>query len=409
MRTQAQQQAQLSAASFTQLLMLLAACYSALASEDPDTHRTICGIVEAKGHEYRCSIDNVTTPDGYILQSFHIVNDNVHTADSPSILLWHGLMDNAFSWVMNLPGQSLTYLLADKGYNVWLGNSRGTIYGLGHTHLDPAEAPFWQFTWDQFAHSDVPATIKHIKASSNPASKVGYIGHSQGTIQMFAALSSRSVNPADLAFNIAMGPVIVASHQTDPVWTVLSDHVAVWLGRAVDKKEFTIPAIIKPFVDAACLVIPRMCQDYLELFVGKAMNLNESRVEVMVAHEPGGTSTLNLAHWGQLVRTGQFGAYDFGHENPKHYNGSATAPLYTITAYPSEAVPTAILSGSDDVLADPQDVQILVRSLPFANTTLVKEINGYGHMDFMWDPNAVTKVYLPFVLPFVKAHLQFLP
>ena len=72
-------------------------------------------------------------------------------------------------------------------------------------------------------------------------------------------------------------------------------------------------------------------------------------------------------------------------------------------------MPTAILSGSDDVLADPQDVQILVRSLPFANTTLVKEINGYGHMDFMWDPNAVTKVYLPFVLPFVKAHLQFLP
>merc|ERR1711939_976984 len=135
---------------------------------------------------------------------------------------------------------------------------------------------------------------------------------------------------------------------------------------------FTIPALLKPLVDAACLITPRLCQDTLELFVGKALHMNESRVEVMTTHEPGGTSSLNMAHWAQIVRTGQFRHYDYGKDNPLHYNGSHTAPLYNISNYPSTAEPTAVLSGAEDQLADPIDVKILLNALPAAQTTLAK-------------------------------------
>jgi len=386
------------------LLVLLASLLVSCSSVDPDTYRTICGIVLDKRPNYNCDTVNITTADGYILQTFRFRDPTLHKSPRP-VLLWHGLMDNCFSWVMNMPGQSLSYLLADQGYEVWLGNSRGTMYGRGHTgNLSAKDEAFWQFTWDQFASHDVPATVSHIRAASG-ADRVGYVGHSQGTIQMFAALSSGSIDARHIAFFGAMGPVIVASHQKDPIWDVFSSKMAIWLGRAADKKEFTLPLFLKSVVEAACLPIPRLCVDTIELFVGEAHGINKSRIEVMTAHEPGGTSTLNMAHWAQLIKPGLFRKYDYGKLNPQHYNGSHTPPLYNITAYPSSMVPTAILSGSADVLADQEDVQYLLDSLPPANDTVHHKIEGYGHMDFLWDVDAVHSVYRPILLPFINAHM----
>ena len=263
---------------------------------DPDIHRTICEIVLSKRPQYACEVVNVTTPDAYVLETMHIYHPPAVRPVKP-VLLWHGLMDCAFSWVMNNPAQSLPYLLVELGYEVWLGNSRGTRYGLGHKGgLSPKDVAFWDFTWDQIAQYDVPATIEHIRESSG-ATKVGYVGHSQGTIQMFAALSAGYLQPAQIAFFGALAPVIAAPHQRDLILGLMSSKAVVWMGRAVDKKAFTIPKFLQPAVDAACLVTPRMCNSLLELFVGKAHNLNVSRIDVMAAHEPGGTSTLNMAHW----------------------------------------------------------------------------------------------------------------
>ena len=74
------------------------------------------------------------------------------------------------------------YLLAEAGYDVWLGNARGNYYSRNHVSLNPnAGYPqnFWRFSWDEIGNQDLPAFIDYILETTGQE-KLHYIGHSQG-------------------------------------------------------------------------------------------------------------------------------------------------------------------------------------------------------------------------------------
>lgn len=58
---------------------------------------------------------------------------------------------------------------------------------------------------------------------------------------------------------------------------------------------------------------------------------NYQRYDVLVGHDPAGTSLQNMIHWKQMVESGKFRAFDWGSNalNMQHYN-QTTPPLWDL-------------------------------------------------------------------------------
>lgn len=80
------------------------------------------------------------------------------------------------------------FQLLAEGFDVWLGNNRGNIYSRGHSWLSPNSDAYCKFSFFEMAQYDLPAMVDFVllKTMKN---ELSYIGHSQGTAQMFAALA----------------------------------------------------------------------------------------------------------------------------------------------------------------------------------------------------------------------------
>jgi lysosomal acid lipase/cholesteryl ester hydrolase len=87
---------------------------------------------------------------------------------------------------------TLPYLLSDLGYDVWIGNNRGTIDFSSHETLDPVadSEEYWNFSFMEQGRFDLEAEIKFIKAVTK-VDKMTFLGYGHGSTQAFYGLATR--------------------------------------------------------------------------------------------------------------------------------------------------------------------------------------------------------------------------
>ena len=86
---------------------------------------------------------------------------------------------------------SIAYYFVNKGYDVWFGNNRGNKYSCKHEKYSTKDPEYWDFSFQEMADYDVPTFIDFVKEKTGN-DKITVLGHSQGAIQMFAALSENT-------------------------------------------------------------------------------------------------------------------------------------------------------------------------------------------------------------------------
>lgn len=379
--------------SFTLISTLLLVAFvstSVFAAPDPDEHRPCPELITSKG--YPLQTHNVTTEDGYILTIFRIPSSR--TGAKPTrgpVILGHGVLDSSNTWVLNNAEESLGFILADASFDVWIMNVRGNLYGLANTHLKPSQSKFWDFTWDDMAQYDLPAVVDYV-LNTTGAAKTGYVGHSQGTTQAFAALSLLRPELNDkLSVFIALAPVAHIGHTSSLLLKALAGAHLDQLVSLLGIKEF-VPdtALLHYLLPEICLLTPSLCEDVIFLIAGfDSADYNVTRQPVYMSHFPSSTSTKNMIHWAQNVRSNKFERYDYSTAagNRAHY-GQDHPPQYNVTTI---RAPIAVFAGGHDDLADPKDVKALMAELPEGVPFF--EVESYGHLDLVWGMNAYVTIY----------------
>ncbi|XP_069124287.1 lysosomal acid lipase/cholesteryl ester hydrolase-like [Argopecten irradians] len=364
---------------------------------DPEVYMNVSQLITSKG--YPCEEHEVPTDDGFILGVQRISHGKLENQkvyypkkDQPVVLLQHGLISCSACWVDNLVNESLGFLMADNGFDVWLGNSRGNTYSRKHKTLSPNDPKFWEWSWDEMALHDLPAMVDYILNVTNQK-QIYYLGHSQGTQIAFSGLGqSWNTDKVKMFFALApvttlggiISPIRLLTPFAEPIQTLYdifgkgeflpSTEVIKWLGRT---------ACSKPGIDF-------LCENLLFVLGGYDFKqLNETRIPVYVANHPAGTSVQNIVHYAQSVRHNQFLMYDFGSEqaNLDHYN-QTTPPAWNESLV---TTPTVVYSGSRDWLSDPADVQTLLPKI--TNLVASKVMDEWEHMDFIWAMDAPQQAY----------------
>ena len=79
----------------------------------------------------------VTTDDGYILTTFHILGKTgeARKNNKGAVLVQHGDQEDGTSWIQNYTDKDempFHLKLVDEGYDIWIGSNRGTQYSWDH-------------------------------------------------------------------------------------------------------------------------------------------------------------------------------------------------------------------------------------------------------------------------------------
>jgi lysosomal acid lipase/cholesteryl ester hydrolase len=106
-------------------------------------------------------------------------------------------------------------MLADAGYDVWMGNARGNKNSRYHEWLSPNSEVFWDFSWHEIGQFDLPAMIDYTLGQTGQ-SKLHYAGHSQGTTSFFVMASLKPEYNDKIITMHALAPVAFMSNLVSP-------------------------------------------------------------------------------------------------------------------------------------------------------------------------------------------------
>lgn len=336
---------------------------------DPDQCRDTRELIKSRGFDYE--EHDIVTQDGYILTTFRIVHPMFLSTNETtrSVILQHGLLSSSRDWLINAPGgdasehlrivgNNLGFELAKRGYDVWITNSRGNKYSMNHVSISSKEGRFWDFSYADMAKYDVPACVDYV-LNKTGRNDLAYVGYSQGTMMMWAALSIYPKLNEVVKPYIALAPVMSLQHISRPLRAIadlplLPDLLGHLLAPFLPNNKFirsVEEVFCKPPLEPICLSVVGIAGGFDNFM------LNKTRMEVYAEGVPAGTSNKNLVLFAQNIKHSRFADFDYGPLKNMEVYGRREAPAFPIEDITNPNI--AMISGLNDFLAPPGDVDVL--------------------------------------------------
>ncbi|XP_016461570.2 triacylglycerol lipase 1 isoform X2 [Nicotiana tabacum] len=312
-------------------------------------------LIEPAG--FPCIEHSTETKDGYLLGLQRVSSRStiVRGEMGPPVLLIHGLFMAGDAWFMNSASESLGFILAEQGFDVWVGNVRGTRWSHGHVSLSVKNKEFWDWSWEELALYDLAEMIRYVNSITK--AKILVVGHSQGTIMSLAAFTKPDIVEMVKAAAL-LCPISYLDHiTTNFVLRLVKMRLdEIILGLGIHQLNF------KSYMGTQ--IMDMMCEGHIHCDIW--------------------LSAITV------IRKGNFAMYDYGMwRNLMHYK-QPEPPEFDISQIPT-SLPLWMGYGGNDALADVIDVQHTLKKLkPKPDLLYIEE---YGHIDFLLSIRAKEDVY----------------
>ncbi|KMZ03956.1 lipase 3 [Drosophila simulans] len=344
--------------------------------------KVITGVRIINKHGYPVETHTVRTADGYILDMFRIPSSPNCKEDGfkPSVLLQHGLISLADSFLVTGPGTGLPFMLADRCYDVWLSNSRGVRYSQRHIRLKASQDAFWRFSWHEMGMEDLPAMIDYILSTTNEEA-LHFVCHSQGCTTLLVLLSMKPEYNRMIKTANMMAPAVFMKHARNKLLNMFGNIIMSMKDSSffgpLDPIRFLLSIFCK------CSKFKQFCAFMFILASEEPTSyMNITAIPLILATHPGAISTRQPKHFLQLRKSGKFRPYDFGDwKNNKLYNQS-TPPDYPLENVRPQS-PIQIYHSHGDDLVVRKDIHTLISKL---DQVVLHDIafKKWSHADFLF-------------------------
>lgn len=358
---------------------------------DPDTDKKTPELIKSRG--YVCEEHFIKTTDGYILGIQRIINPFIKQEGRP-VLVWHGLLSSSRDFLINDgrghvnettkgTGNNLGFELAKQGYDVWLGNTRGNTYSRNHTKINPEKRKFWDYSYDQMIQYDVPDTIDYILKATGKKT-LAYVGHSQGTMIMFGTLTSFPKYNDIVKPFIALAPVTSVDETLSPITHLAYIKPLLNIVRAYGGPFLPAHPLITFIGKNVCgsVIAQDICTALL--FLGNGFDYdqwNQTRIRTYISGVPAGTSSKNIIHFAQNVRSGIFRKFDYGNIGNLRRYKQLHPPKYQLENITNKDI--AVFSAANDWLASPGNVDRIRKGLKVKLMDDYVVPRRWNHIDFL--------------------------
>jgi len=275
---------------------------------EAELHYDAPELITARGYPFEHHY--VDTPDGFLIGLHRIPRGREDQgganggAPRPVVFMQHGFMQSSEGWIS--ARRNLPFMLADAGYDVWLGNARGNKYSAQHRRLRPESVEYWNFCIDDVAALDIPAALRYVTAHTGVAS-VAYVGFSMGTAVAFACFSTRA-DIARLCHSfVALAPATSAKGFSQPMLDSIAkmspDFVFFLLGRrALFGSVFYFWQNL--LTNAQLVRVIECCCRHL--FGWSLARVAPEDRPVLFSHIYSMSSVKSVVHWFQIMRHRRF-------------------------------------------------------------------------------------------------------
>ena len=170
---------------------------------------------------------------------------------------------------------------------------------------------------------DLPACFDYI-TNITGVEKLNYIGHSMGTMQMFAALTLRpDYFESKLTSFVALAPVTELYNLKSLRLRYLLDRSVVGKVASYVHEAFTVPAITGNIITVLCKYLMPICSNLFRVFsdidISDLSFEEKERFFDYISRLPSSTSSKSFQHFEMIYQSKSFIHYDYGVNNMKIY------------------------------------------------------------------------------------------